>query len=121
MIQSLRNTRRRVLLGGGAAASAAMLSACGATPAAETPKALSTAPVTISFFKRGTLNEQATETLMKDWNAQHPTWRVEIVQGINDEKLATTLAAGDKIDTFTYNYAARTMILAFNMLRPIDS
>lgn len=106
MTKNVRNSRRRVLMAGGAAASVTVLSACGAAPAAETPKALSTAPVTISFFKRGTLNEQAPEALMKDWNAQHPTWKVETVQGITDEKLATTLAAGDKVDAFTYNYAA---------------
>ena len=61
------------------------------------------------------------EALLKDWNAQHPTWTVEVVQGVTDEKLATHIAADDKMDALTYNYAARTMILAYNLLRPIES
>jgi multiple sugar transport system substrate-binding protein len=105
----------------GAMAGVTALSACGGAPAQETKQALSSAPVTISYFKRGTLNETQMEALLKDWNVQHPTWKVEMVQGVNDEKLAAGLAAGEKQDVLTYNYAARTMVIAYNMLRPIDS
>jgi multiple sugar transport system substrate-binding protein len=45
---------------------------------------------------------------------------VDVVQGVTDEKLAAHVAADDKMDALTYNYAARTMILAYNLLRPID-
>lgn len=116
-----RTTRRDALLLAGAASGVSFLAACGGPPAQESRTALTTAPVTIQYYKRGTLPEGNVEALLQDWNAQHPTWKVEPVQGLNDEKLAAHIAADDKMDTLTYNYAARTMILAYNILRPIDS
>jgi len=60
--------------------------------------------------------------LVADWNKLHPTWNLDIVQAVNDDqKLATYVAAGEKMDTMTYFEAARTIILAFNWLRPLDS
>ncbi|MDQ3699915.1 MAG: extracellular solute-binding protein [Chloroflexota bacterium] len=114
-------TRRRALSTAGAAGTIQLLAACGGQPVQETSTALTNAPVTIQYYKRGTLADANVEALLKDWTAQHPTWKVELVQGVTDEKLAAHVAADDKMDTLTYNYAARTMILAYNMLRPIDS
>ena len=116
-----RHSRRRVLSMAGAAGGVSLLAACGGPQAQETAKPLSATPVTLTYYKRGTLNDVGLETLYKDWTTQHPTWKIDTVQGVNDEKLTASIAAGEKLDTLTYNYAARTMVLAYNMLRPIDS
>jgi ABC-type glycerol-3-phosphate transport system substrate-binding protein len=105
-------------LTGGAGAVA--LAACAGPQAAAPAAGPSTAPVTVQYFKRGTLPDGSVEALMTDWTARHPTWKVDVVQGVTDEKLAAHIAADDKMDALTYNYAARTMILAYNLLRPID-
>jgi ABC-type glycerol-3-phosphate transport system substrate-binding protein len=100
------------------------LAACGgASTAGEAPKsALSAAPVTIKYYKRSQLDEAKTAALLVDWKNQHPTWTVEVVQAVNDDaKLGTYVAAGEKMDTLTYFEAARTLVLAFNWLRPLDS
>jgi len=101
---------------------ATLLAACGAS-AAQAPKStLSAAPVTIKYYKRSQLDEAKTAALMADWNKLHPTWTVDIVQAVNDDqKLATYVAADEKMDTMTYFEAARTIMLAFNWLRPLDS
>lgn len=115
------STRRQVVGLTGAVAGALALAACGGPAAPEKKPALSSTPVTLQFYKRGTLNEASVETLLKDWTALHPTWKVDLVQGTTDDKLAAALAGGEKLDLLTYNYAARTMVLAYSMLRPIDS
>ena len=113
-------TRRGVFSMAGAAGGTALLAACGEPAAQEQKSALNNAPVTLQYYKRGTLTDTNVEALLKDWTAQHPTWKVDVVQGITDEKLAAALAGGEKLDLLTYNYAARTMVLAYSMLRPID-
>ena len=61
--------------------------------------ALSAAPVTIAFFKRQVMVEADADTMLKDWYAQHPTWKVELVQGKGFlEQLTPHIAAGDKMD-----------------------
>ena len=95
----LRTSRRMHLKGAGALAGVAFTAACGAPQAAQQSVTLSNAPVTIQLYKRGTLVEADVATMLADWNAQHPTWKVELVQNKGTlEKLSPHIAAGDKID-----------------------
>src|SRR5688500_916328 len=109
----LHTSRRAHLRVAGAVAGFGGLSlaACGAPQAAQQTATLSTAPVTIQLYKRGTLTEPDVATMLTDWNAAHPTWKVELVQ---NKRTGGTRAphsgAGDAIDVWGGDKAAREMI-----------
>src|SRR5215212_5350387 len=91
-----RLSRRSQLKVAGALAGLGFTAACGAPGAAQQNVTLSSAPVTIQLYKRGTLVEADVATMLKDWTAAHPTWKVELVQNkSNLEALSPHIAAGD--------------------------
>ncbi|MBI3973301.1 MAG: extracellular solute-binding protein [Chloroflexi bacterium] len=98
------------------------LAACGAPSAGEAPKGkLSDTPVSIAFFKRGTLSEPDIEVMLKDWYAKHPTWKVEFTQPVNNlEKLTPYVATGEKIDLLGWYQTVRGLILNTGIPRAID-
>ncbi|HEU5315585.1 MAG TPA: ABC transporter substrate-binding protein [Chloroflexota bacterium] len=106
----------------GALAGLGFTAACGAPQAASQQNVqLSTAPVTIQFYKRGTIPEADVATMLKDWTAAHPTWKVELVQNkSNLETLAPHIAAGDKIDVLGWYKTAREMNANTGIPKPLD-
>lgn len=97
------------------------LAACGAPQAAQQTATLSAAPVTIQLYKRGTLTEPDVATMLTDWNAAHPTWKVELVQNKSTlEQLSPHIAAGDKIDVLGWYKTAREMIANTGTPKPLD-
>lgn len=123
VIPALRTTRRRQLgLGGGLAALGALsLAACGGGSAQSARSALSGAPATITFYKRGTLVEADVDLMMQEWYARHPTWKVELTQGKNTlEALTPAIAGGEKIDLLGWYQTARGLILTTGIPRALD-
>jgi len=123
VIPALRTTRRRQLrLGGGLAALGALsLAACGGGSAQSARSALSGAPATITFYKRGTLVEADADLMMQEWYARHPTWKVELTQGKNTlEALTPAIAGGEKIDLLGWYQTARGLILTTGIPRALD-
>ena len=111
--RSLRSSRRTYLRNAGALAGLVVTAACGAPNAGtgQSAKTLSDAPVTIQLYKRGTLQDADVETMLKDWKAKHPTWKVELVQNkSNLEALAPHVAGGDKIDVLGWYQTVRGLI-----------
>jgi ABC-type glycerol-3-phosphate transport system substrate-binding protein len=109
------------LKGAGALAGVAFTAACGAPQAAQQSVQLSTAPVTIQFYKRGTIAEADVATMLADWNAAHPTWKVELVQNKSTlETLSPHIAAGDKIDVLGWYKTAREMNANTGIPKPLD-
>lgn len=117
-----RTSRRSQLKVAGALAGLGFTAACGAPQAASQQNVqLSTAPVTIQFYKRGTIPEADVATMLKDWTAAHPTWKVELVQNkSNLETLAPHIAAGDKIDVLGWYKTAREMNANTGIPKPLD-
>ena len=119
--RGLRTSRRSHLKGAGALAGVAFTAACGAPQAAQQTVTLSTAPVTIQLYKRGTLVEADVATMLKDWNAAHPTWKVELVQNKgNLEALSPHIAAGDKIDVLGWYQTGRGLHANTGIPKPLD-
>jgi ABC-type glycerol-3-phosphate transport system substrate-binding protein len=119
--QGTRLSRRAQLKGAGALAGMGVLAACGAPQAAQQTVSLSNAPVTIQLYKRGTLIDADVATMLKDWTAAHPTWKVELVQNkSNLEALAPHIAAGDKIDVLGWYKTAREMNANTGIPKPLD-
>ena len=117
----LRTSRRLHLKGAGALAGVAFTAACGAPQAAQQSVQLSTAPVTIQFYKRGTIAEADVTTMLADWYAAHPTWKVELVQNKSTlETLSPHIAAGDKIDVLGWYKTAREMNANTGIPKPLD-
>jgi multiple sugar transport system substrate-binding protein len=86
-------------------------------PGAAAPSA---EPVTIRFFKRGTETEDLWARALAEWNQKHPTWTVELTQGVPDAKLPTYTAAGEKMDALGWFQSARTLIIQLNLPRSLD-
>jgi ABC-type glycerol-3-phosphate transport system substrate-binding protein len=116
-----RVSRRSQLKVAGALAGLGLTAACGAPQAAQQSVQLSTAPVTIQLYKRGTLVEADVATMLKDWTAAHPTWKVELVQNKGTlEQLSPHIAAGDKIDVLGWYKTAREMIANTGTPKALD-
>ena len=116
-------TRRRVLRTALVAPLApALLAACGASSTTQSAQStLSDAPVTVKFFKRGTLADADVELMLKDWYAKHPTWKVELTQGKNNlEALTPFLAGGEKIDLLGWYQTVRGLILQTGIPKALD-
>lgn len=116
-------SRRGVLAlaGAGAAGGGWLVAACGAPGTTQQPgTALSDAPVTIQFYKRGTINDADLEVMLREWNQKHPTWKVQLTQGMSPEKLTTVVAVGDPIDLLGWHQSARTLAILMGIPRPID-
>jgi ABC-type glycerol-3-phosphate transport system substrate-binding protein len=115
-------SRRSHLRIGGALAGLAFTAACGApTASQQTAPTLTNAPVTLQLYKRGTLVDADVATMLSDWNALHPTWKVEVVQGKNSlEQLAPHIAAGDKIDVLGWYKTARELLANTGIPLPLD-
>ena len=104
-------SRRHIVGTAATAVGACALAACGAPSAATQKASLSDAPVTIQLYKRATIPEAELAVMMRDWQAQHPTWKVEIVQNkSNIETLAPHIAGGDKIDVLGWYQTVRGLI-----------
>jgi ABC-type glycerol-3-phosphate transport system substrate-binding protein len=115
-------SRRSHLKLGGALAGLALTAACGAPAVSQqgAPK-LTDAPVSIQLYKRGTLVDADVQTMLEDWYALHPTWKVEVVQGKSSlEQLAPHIAAGDKIDVLGWYKTAREMNANTGIPMPLD-
>ena len=108
----LRTSRRSHLKGAGALAGVAFTAACGAPQAAQQTVTLSTAPVTIQLYKRGTLVEADVATMLKDWNAAHPTWKVELVQNKGNLEALRLFEQGAHARAAIYLIATFTVCLA---------
>jgi multiple sugar transport system substrate-binding protein len=113
--------RSHLKLTGGLAATA-FTAACGASGASQqNTVALSTAPVTIQLYKRGTLVEADVNTMLKDWSVAHPNWKVELVQNKGDlQALAPHIAAGDKIDVLGWYQTVRGLIANTGIPKQLD-
>jgi len=104
-----------------AALGALSLAACGGGSAQSARSALSGAPATITFYKRGTLVEADVDLMMQEWYARHPTWKVELTQGKNTlEALTPAIAGGEKIDLLGWYQTARGLILTTGIPRALD-
>src|SRR5215207_7610870 len=93
-------SRRGFLRAAGGIAGAGVLASC-ATPGApaQGKPVLSAAPVTVTLYKRQVMTDGDAAVMLKDWYAQHPTWKVEMSQGnATLEQLTPRIAGGDKID-----------------------
>ncbi len=116
-----RLSRRSQLKVAGGLAGVAFTAACGAPTASQQSVTLSAAPVTIQLYKRGTLVEADVNTMLKDWTALHPTWKVEVVQNkSNLEALAPHIAGGDKIDVLGWYKTVREMIANTGIPKLLD-
>ena len=116
-----RMSRRSQLKAAGALAGLSVTAACGAPGAAQQSVTLSTAPVTIQLYKRGTLIDADVATMLKDWTVAHPTWKVELVQNKSTlEALSPHIAAGDKIDVLGWYKTAREMNANTGIPKPLD-
>ncbi|HET6320130.1 MAG TPA: extracellular solute-binding protein, partial [Chloroflexota bacterium] len=106
----------------GGLAGVAFTAACGAPGATQqSTVTLSSAPVTIQLYKRGTLIEADVNTMLKDWTVAHPTWKVELVQGKGDlQALAPHVAAGDKIDVLGWYQTVRGLIANTGIPKQLD-
>jgi ABC-type glycerol-3-phosphate transport system substrate-binding protein len=90
---------------------AAVTAACGTSGAATQKAALSDAPVTIQLYKRAVIADADLATMLQDWKALHPTWKVDVVQQKNNlEALAPHIAGGDKIDVLGWYQTVRGLI-----------
>src|SRR5579883_1264914 len=70
-------SRRALLARGGPVVGAVITAACGAAGTAPpSAKTLSDAPVTIEFYKRGTLQDADVSIMLQEWYERHPTWKV---------------------------------------------
>jgi ABC-type glycerol-3-phosphate transport system substrate-binding protein len=105
-------SRREFVQGAGAGVAGGVLAACGVPSAPQTQKpALSAAPATVTLYKRQTMTEGDAATMLQDWYAAHPTWKVELSQGhATLEQLTPHIAGGEKIDVLGWYQTVR----AFN-------
>ncbi|MGH2370085.1 MAG: extracellular solute-binding protein, partial [Chloroflexota bacterium] len=96
--------------------------ACGVQPGAgqQAGGSLADAPATIQFVTRSGKTEDEINGMLQEWNAAHPTWKVQVTRGVDQTKLSALTAAGEKMDVLGWFQAARTVILLLNNLRPID-
>jgi len=117
-----RSSRRAHLKLAGALAGVTFTAACGAPGATQPARtALTDAPITIKFFKRGTIAEPDLAVLFKDWYAKHPNWKVEVTQPkSNLEALTPHIAGGDKIDLLGWYQTVRGLILTTGIPKALD-
>lgn len=116
-----RFSRRSHLKVAGALAGLALTAACGAGGTQPARSQLTDVPVTIRFFKRGTISEPDLEVMLREWYAKHPTWKVELTQGKgNLATLAPHIAGGDKIDLLGWYQTVRGLILNTGIPRSLD-
>ena len=95
-----------------AGTAAGVLASCVGPSAQQTKQpALSAAPATVTLYKRQTMTDADAATMLADWYAAHPTWRVEMSQGNSTlEQLTPHIAGGEKIDVLGWYQTVR----AFN-------
>jgi multiple sugar transport system substrate-binding protein len=105
-----------------AGAGGAVLAACGAPGAAQPGSpALSDTPLTIKFFKRGTIADADVDVMLAEWYSKHPNWKVELTQGKNDlAALTPHLAGGEKIDLLGWYQTARGLLLKTGIPKALD-
>ena len=98
------------------------VAACGAPNVPQQGGAgASDAPVTIAFFKRGTLTDGDVATMLEEWYAKHPTWKVELTQGKSDlAALTPLLASGEKIDLLGWYQTVRGLISKTGIPRSLE-
>jgi multiple sugar transport system substrate-binding protein len=92
----------------GVATSAGVLARCVAGAPAQGKPVLSAAPVTVTLYKRQVMTDADAAVMLKDWYAQHPTWKVEMSQGNSTlEQLTPHIAGGEKIDVLGWYQTVR--------------
>ncbi len=120
----MENTRREVvqaglkLLGAGA-----VLAACAPAQrgtAAVPSGAESSRAVTLAFYIRGNDKPEDIDAMLADFRAQYPRWTVNATPGMNDDKLATMVAAGETMDVLAWYQTARMVNLAMNLFSSLD-
>ena len=75
----------------------------------------------VYWFSRDAPKKEAQDALIKPWQDAHPNWVLTVDTGINDDKLATLVAAGQQIDVITWYQTARMVNLSLNLFIPLDS
>ncbi|HEX2326417.1 MAG TPA: twin-arginine translocation signal domain-containing protein, partial [Chloroflexota bacterium] len=115
-------SRRGFVQLAGVGAAGGVLAACGVPGAQQTQKpALSAAPATVTLFKRQTMTEGDAATMLQDWYAAHPTWKVELSQGhATLEQLTPHIAGGEKIDVLGWYQTVRAFNKRTGIPLPLD-
>lgn len=115
-------SRRVLLTRGGPVVGAMITAACGAAGTAPpSTKTLSDAPVTIEFYKRGTLQDADVNIMLQEWYERHPTWKVNLTQGKNDlAALTPAIAGGEKIDVLGWYQTVRGLIASTGIPLPLE-
>ena len=143
---SRRDFLCRIVSAAGAVAGTSLLAACGAsatTGALSTTGTLASATITkaatsaaantaapaasggggraaVYWFSRDAPKKEAQDALIKPWQDAHPDWNLTVDTGINDDKLATLVAAGQQIDIIPWYQTAHLVNLSLNLFIPLD-
>lgn len=75
---------------------------------------------TINFFIRGNDKPEDIDTMLTEFRAKYPKWTVNATAGMNDDKLATMVAAGEHMDVLAWYQTARMVTQAMNLFAGLD-
>lgn len=77
-------------------------------------------PANAFWYSRGNDKPEEIDQMLTEWRAAHPNWNLTVTPGMNDDKVATMVAAGEQMDVLTWYQTARMVNQSMNLFASLD-